>query len=74
LPKVIAVVIQGYVMIYIFQLRAFPTYNEGYDRDKLPITIMQIALAQYLGFNLPQTMRGVRWILEMEMEMILVMM
>ena len=29
LPKVIAVVIQGYVMRYIFQLRAFPTYNEG---------------------------------------------
>jgi hypothetical protein len=35
LPKVIAVVIQGYVMRYIFHLRAFPTYNDNKDKDYL---------------------------------------
>jgi hypothetical protein len=39
------------------------------NKDKLPITIMQITLKQYLGLNLPQTMRGMMWISEMEMVM-----
>jgi hypothetical protein len=43
------------------------------NKNKLSITIMQIALKQYLGFNQSQTMRGSRWI-EMEMVLMLGMM
>ena len=39
----------------------------------MPITNMQIALKQYPGFNLSQTMRGMKWISEMVMEMVMVL-
>jgi hypothetical protein len=41
--------------------------NSPPNKDKFPITIMKIALKQYSGFNLPQSMRETRWIWEMEM-------
>ena len=44
------------------------------NKDKMPITNMQIALEQYPGFNLPQTMRGVKWISEMVTVMVRVLM
>jgi hypothetical protein len=44
------------------------------NKDKLLITIIQIALKQYPGFNQSQTTMGTRWILEMEMVMMLVLM
>jgi hypothetical protein len=37
------------------------------NRDKLLIIIMQIALKQYIRLNQSQIMRGSRWIFEMEM-------
>jgi hypothetical protein len=45
--------------------------NSPPNKDKFPITIMQIALKQYSGFNLPQTMREMNWILGMEMVLML---
>jgi hypothetical protein len=43
------------------------------NNDKFPITNMQIE-KQYPGLNQSQTMRGTRWILEMEMVMMMVLM
>ena len=40
----------------------------------MPITNMQIALERYPGFNLPQTMSGMKWISEMAKEMVMVLM
>jgi hypothetical protein len=44
------------------------------NKDKLPITNMQISLEQYPGFNQSQNIRGTRWILEIEMVMMMVLM
>jgi hypothetical protein len=52
----------------------FENITSPRNRDKLPITNMQITLKQYLEFNQSQTTRGMRWILDMDMVMMMVLM
>jgi hypothetical protein len=44
------------------------------NNDKFPRTNMHTTLKHYLGFNLPQTMRGMMSNLEVEMVLLLGMM